>query len=173
MSFTLYDATVPAFTQILAALSGVLDKAERHCADKGLAPEECVAGRLYDDMLPLGFQVQQTAAHSAGALEAVQRGVFSPHIAPFPESFAELKDTVATALATLERFSPDDINALVGRDMRFEFRDRVLPFTAENFLMSFSMPNFYFHATTAYDILRHRGVQIGKRDFMGALRLKE
>ena len=173
MAFTLYDATVPVFAQILGGLSGVLEKAEKHCADKGVAAEECVGGRLFEDMLPLGFQVQQTAAHSVGALEAVQRGVFSPMIAPFPESFAGLKGAVATAIAALERFSPADVNALVGRDMRFEFRERRLDFTAEDFLMSFSLPNFFFHASTAYDILRHKGVPLGKRDFMGALRLKQ
>jgi hypothetical protein len=123
-------------------------------------------------MAPLSFQVKQTAAHSAGALAAVQQGVFSPDIAPPPETYAALKGTVADALDALARYTPADINALEGADMRFEFRDRVLPFTAEHFLLSFSLPNFYFHATTAYDILRHNGVPLGKRDFMGKLRLK-
>ena len=72
----------------------------------------------------------------------------------------------------LEALAPGDVNAFEGRDMRFEFRDFKLPFTAENFLLSFSLPNFYFHAATAYDILRHNGVAIGKRDFTGPLRLK-
>jgi hypothetical protein len=67
---------------------------------------------------------------------------------------------------------PDAVNALVGRDVAFQFGDRKLPFTAEEFLMSFSLPNFFFHATTAYDILRHKGVPLGKRDFMGRLRIK-
>ena len=173
MALSLYDITVPTFQQMLGALSGVLEKGEAHAAEKGMAVDEWAGARLFSDMAPLSFQVKQTAAHSAGALAAVQKGVFTPHIAPPPETFVELKQTVAEALEAIGRCKPADINALEGRDMRFEFRDRVLPFTAENFLMSFSMPNFYFHATTAYDIFRHNGVPLGKRDFMGSLRLKQ
>jgi hypothetical protein len=173
MALSLYEVTVPSFTQILGSVSGLLDKAEAHCADKGMSPAACISARLFEDMAPLSFQVSQTVAHSAGALEAVQVGVFSPSMTPPPDSFAGLKATVADGLTRLARFTPADINALEGRDMRFEFKERVLPFTAQNFLLSFSMPNFYFHATTAYDILRHNGVAIGKRDFIGQPRLKQ
>ena len=172
MALSLYDVTVPTFTQTLGALAGVLEKAEAHCGEKGMRPDDWAGARLFSDMLPLSFQVQQAAAHSAGALEAVQSGVFSPTATPPPETYAGLKRSVADALASLSRYSPADVNALEGRDVRFEFRGRALPFTAENFLLSFSLPNFYFHATTAYDILRHNGVPLGKRDFMGNLRLK-
>jgi len=79
---------------------------------------------------------------------------------------------VADTRAALEQLTAADVNALEGRDVAFQFRDFKLPFTAENFLLSFSLPNFYFHAATAYDILRSKGVPLGKRDFMGALRLK-
>src|SRR5262245_39668792 len=173
MALSLYDITVPAFQQMLGALSGVLEKGEAHAAEKGMAVDEWVGARLFSDMAPLSFQVKQTAAHSARALAAVREGVFSPDMTSPPETFAELKQTVAGALDAVSRYTPAEINALEGRDMRFEFRERVLPFTAENFLMSFSMPNFYFHATTAYDIFRHNGVSLGKRDFMGKLRLKQ
>ena len=173
MALSLYDITVPTFQQTLGALAGVLEKGEAHASAKGMAVDEWVGARLFSDMAPLSFQVKQTAAHSAGALAAVHKGVFAPDLAPPPETFAELKQAVATALDEIGRYKPADINALEGRDMRFEFRERVLPFTVENFLMSFSMPNFYFHATTAYDIFRHNGVPLGKRDFMGTLRLKQ
>ncbi len=173
MALSLYDITVPTFQQTLGALSGVLEKGEAHAAEKGMAVDEWVGARLFSDMAPLNFQVKQTAAHSAGALAAVKNGVFSPDITPPPERFADLRQTVADALDALARYTPADINALEGADMRFEFRERVLPFTAENFLLSFSMPNFFFHATTAYDIFRHNGVALGKRDFMGQLRLKQ
>jgi uncharacterized protein len=173
MALSLYDATVPSFRQTLGAVSGLLDKAEAHCADKGVSPDACIGARLFEDMLPLSFQVSQTVAHSAGALEAVETGVFSPHMAPPPDSFSGLKEMVANGLVRLGRFTSGDVNALQGRDMRFEFKERVLPFIAEDFLLSFSLPNFYFHATTAYDILRHNGVAIGKRDFMGQLRLRQ
>jgi len=172
MSLSLYEVTVPTFTQILGALASVLQKGEAHAVEKGMSVDDWVGARLFSDMAPLSFQVKQTVAHSAGALEAVQAGVFSPDITPPPERFDELKRCVASAVDSIARYTPADVNAFEGRDMRFEFRDRVLPFTAENFLMSFSLPNFYFHATTAYDILRHNGVPLGKRDFMGRLRLK-
>jgi hypothetical protein len=116
--------------------------------------------------------VKSTVVHSAGALQSLAKGVFSPDLTPPPETFAALKQKVAEALSALDAFTPAQINAYEGKDMRFEFKDFKLPFTAENFLTSFSMPNFYFHATTAYDILRHKGVNVGKRDFTGQLRLK-
>jgi hypothetical protein len=172
MALTLYEATVPSFNQTLGAASGILNKAEAHCADKGVKPADCLNARLFEDMFPLSLQIKQTVVHSAGALEAVQAGVFSPDLTPPPDTFAGLKQLVASALARIARYTPADVNALEGRDMRFEFKGRSLPFTAENFLLSFSLPNFYFHATTAYDILRHNGVPLGKRDFMGSLRLK-
>lgn len=173
MPLSLYEITVPTFTQTLAAIAGVLDKAEAHCGEKNMSPEDWVGARLFSDMAPLAFQVKQAAAHSAGALAGAQKGVFSPDLTPPPETYTALKKTVADALDAIGRYTPADIDALEGRDMRFEFRERVLPFTAENFLLSFSLPNFYFHATTTYDILRHNGVPLGKRDFMGQLRLKQ
>jgi len=79
---------------------------------------------------------------------------------------------VTDAQATLKALTPDEVNGMEGRDMAFQIGDRRMPFTVENFLMSFSLPNFYFHATTAYDILRQKGVPLGKRDYMGQMRLK-
>jgi hypothetical protein len=153
-------------------MAGLLEKGEAHCAAKSIAPSELIEARLFEDMFPFSYQVKSTIVHSVGALEALARGVFSPDLTPPPTTFADLKHKVAGALQRLEAFTPADINCYEGADMRFEFKEFKLPFTAENFLMSFSMPNFYFHATTAYDILRHEGVMVGKRDFTGPLRLK-
>jgi hypothetical protein len=172
MPFSLYDITVPAFKQQLGAVAGLLDKAEAHCKEKGLSEDELVGARLIEDMFPFSYQVKSTVVHSAGALQSLAKGVFSPDLTPPPETFTALKQKVAEALSALDTFTPAQINAFEGKDMRFEFKDFKLPFTAENFLTSFSMPNFYFHATTAYDILRNRGVNVGKRDFTGQLRLK-
>lgn len=172
MPFSLYDVTVPNFRQTLIAVSGLVGKAEAHCAAKSIPPAEFISACLIEDMLPFSYQVKSTVTHSVGALNALSRGVFSPDVTPPPDSFAALKDKVTSALAALDAFTPGDINAHEGRDMRFEFKEFRLNFTAENFLFSFSIPNFYFHATTAYDILRHKGVAIGKRDFTGPLRLK-
>ena len=172
MSFSLYAATIPTYRQILGSVSGLLAKAESFCAEKGLAHEEIIHARLAGDMLPFAYQVKSTAVHSLGAIEGVRKGVFSPDVTPPPQTFHDLKANITHALTALEAVDPKEVDAFVGRDMRFAFGERQLNFTAEDFLLSFSQPNFYFHATTAYDILRWKGLPIGKRDFAGRLRLK-
>jgi uncharacterized protein len=170
VSFSLYSAVVPSYVQILDALSGLLDKAESFCTEKGMAPGQIIEARLAEDMLPFSYQVKSTAVHSLGAVEGVRRGVFSPDMTKPPESFAALKTRIAEAHAGLAAIAPGEVDGFVGRDMRFSFGERHIDFRAEEFLLSFSQPNFYFHATTAYDILRWRGVPIGKRDFLGRTR---
>ena len=172
MALSLYAATIPSFVQMLGAVAGLLGKAESFCAERGIAPEEIIQARLAGDMLPFAYQVKSTAVHSVGAIEGVRRGVFSPDNQEPPDSFAALKKRIADALAALEALDPAEIEGFLGRDMRFAFGDRQIDFTAENFLLSFSLPNFYFHAATAYDLLRWKGVPIGKRDFMGRVRKK-
>ena len=172
MTFSLYSATIPSYQQTLGAVTGLLVSAEKFCAEKHLAPEEIIGARLAQDMLPFAYQVKSTAVHSLGSIEGVRRGVFSPDMTPPPQTFAALKARVAEALAALAEITPAEVDGFVGRDMRFEFGQRRLEFTAENFLLSFSLPNFYFHAATAYDILRWKGAPLGKRDYMGRLRLK-
>lgn len=172
MTLSLYAAIVPNYVQILRALARLLDKAEAHCADAGTDVDGLLKARLADDMLPFGYQVKSCAAHSIGAIEGVRAGVFSPDMTPWPTTLEGLRAAIADALAKVEALSPDEVNGFVGRDMRFEMGETIMPFTAEEFLLSFSQPNFYFHATTAYDILRWKGVKLGKRDFMGRPRLK-
>jgi hypothetical protein len=172
MAFSLYAATIPPYQQTLGAITGLLVAAETFCAEKQLAPQEIIDARLAADMLPFAYQVKSTAVHSLGSIEGVRRGVFAPDMTPPPQTFAALKARIAETLAALAAITPAEIDGFVGRDMCFEFRERRLPFTAEDFLLSFSLPNFYFHAATAYDILRWKGAPIGKRDFMGRLRLK-
>jgi hypothetical protein len=173
MAFTLYAAIIPSYQQILGAVSGLLDTAQTLCTEKGLAPEEIIQARLAPDMLPFAYQVKSTAVHSLGAIEGVRRGVFSPDMTPPPDTFAALKKRIEDTRSALAKIEPAEIDGFIGRDMCFAFGERKLDFTAENFLLSFSQPNFYFHATTAYDILRWKGAPIGKRDFAGRLRLKQ
>jgi hypothetical protein len=172
MTFSLYSATIPSYQQTLGAITGLLVTAEKFCAEKRLAPEEIIEARLAQDMLPFAYQVKSTAVHSLGSIEGVRRGVFSPDMTPPPQTFAALRARVAEALAALAEITAAEVDGFVGRDMRFEFGQRRLEFTAEDFLLSFSLPNFYFHAATTYDILRWKGAPIGKRDYMGRLRLK-
>jgi len=172
MPLSLYAATIPSYRQILGAVSGLLSAAQAHCAEKGIDAADLIQARLAPDMLPFAYQVKSTAVHSLGAIEGVRRGVFSPDMTPPPDTFAALEARIAQTLSALEAIEPAEIESFIGRDMRFEFGERRLDFTAEEFLLSFSQPNFYFHAATAYDILRSKGVPLGKRDFMGRLRLK-
>ena len=110
--------------------------------------------------------------HSLGAIEGVRNGQFSPDTSPLATSFDGLRERLAAARAGLEAVTVDEMEGFFGRDVVFLLGDLRLPFTAEDFLLSFSQPNFYFHAVTAYDILRARGVAVGKRDFAGRLRMQ-
>jgi hypothetical protein len=172
MAMSLYAVTVPSYRQTLQAVLGLLDKAQAFCAEKGQAPEDIILARLAEDMLPFAYQVKSTAVHSLGAIEGVRRGVFAPDQTPSPETFDALKAQITTTLGALEAIDAAEVDAFIGRDMRFAARTRSVEYTAENFLLSFSLPNFYFHATTAYDILRWKGVPLGKRDFIGKPRSK-
>jgi uncharacterized protein len=172
MAISLYDATVDRYKQTLGAVAGVLDKGAAHCAETGTDPAELVSTRLYPDMLPLAFQVWSVEHHSNGAIEGAKSGVFGPP-GPLPDlSYADLQKIVADAREKVGALTADEVNGLAGRDMVFQIGERKMPFLAEGFLLSFSLPNFFFHAATTYDILRSKGVKLGKRDFMGQLRLK-
>ena len=172
MAFSLYDATVANYLQILGAVGGFLEKSLTHFQEKGIDPAEIVESRLAHDMQPLRFQIVSVAHHSRGAMEAAQTGVFTPPSAKPDLDYSALQALVTEARNEVSVLTPEVVNALVGRDVTFKVGDRALPFTAEGFLMSFSLPNFFFHATTAYDILRHKGAPLGKRDFLGRLNLK-
>lgn len=174
MGISLYDATIPSNIQILGAMRGLTERAEAFCADTGKSEKELLTSHLGEDMLPLAWQIKWTSTHSFGAIEGVRAGVFSPDRTAPPQSFADLRAQIDRAIAGLKAIAPEEVESFIGKDMRFLMPDRGLElnFTAENFLLSFSQPNFYFHAATAYDLLRHAGVGIGKRDFLGAMRIK-
>jgi hypothetical protein len=172
MPFSLYDATVANFQQGLAALDAILARAPAHFEQQGTPLADIVAARLAPDMLPFSFQVVSASHHSLGALSGARQGLFKPPSRAGGLDFAGLQALVAQARQGLDALTRDEVNALQGRDMVFELGERRLPFVAEDFLMSFSLPNFYFHTTTAYDLLRLHGMPLGKRDFLGRLRLK-
>ena len=171
MPISLHAAFIPSAQQMLGAADHLVDKAEAWCAETGCGHGEAIGARLHETMLPFAYQVKSVAAHTAGAIDGVRAGVFSPELTPPPQDFAGLRAATAKARASLEAVSEDEMEGFIGRPMRFEMGEFRMDFTAENFLLSFSQPNFYFHAATAYDILRMKGVALGKRDFMGKLRL--
>jgi hypothetical protein len=172
MSISLYDISVASYLQILGGVSGYMARGRAHCEENGIDLSEIVETRLFPDMLPFRFQVVSVAHHSLGAIKGLEAGVFSPSGGPPDADYGALEQMVADARTALEQYDRDTIDAMAGKDMAFQMGDRKIPFTAENFVMSFSLPNFYFHATTAYDILRMKGTPIGKRDFTGRLRIK-
>lgn len=173
MTFSLYSATVPAYQQALGALAGLIDKADAHCKATGIAPVELIEARLAPDMLPFTYQVKSVKVHTLGAIQGVRQGLFTPDMTTPPESFAAMRTLVESAAQELRGISAAEVDAFLGGAMRFEYGDLRMDFTAEDFLLSFSQPNFYFHLTTAYDVLRWKGVQIGKRDYLGRPRLKK
>ena len=172
MAFSLYDASVANYLQTLGAVGGFLDRGLAHFRERGIDPEEIVETRMAPDMLPFRFQIISVVHHSRGAIEGAKTGVFRPPGPAAGLDFAALQALVAEARDVLAGQTPEVINALEGGSMVFEMGDRKIPFTTEDFLMSFSLPNFYFHAATTYDILRMKGAPLGKRDFMGRLRIK-
>jgi hypothetical protein len=173
MAISLYSATVPTFLQILPSISALCDKGETWCAAQGVDETELTRARLAEDMWPFAAQVRSTCQHSADAIEGVQRGETAPDFSDPPTSFAALKAKVDDAIARLKAVRPETVDGLVGKDTCFRIGERRMDFTAEDYLLSFALPNFFFHASTAYAILRSRGLDIGKRDFLGGLRLKD
>jgi hypothetical protein len=172
MAISLYDVTVANYLQTLGAVVGFLEKGLAHFTGNQVDLDEVVEARLVPDMLPFRFQLQSVAHHSLGAIEGVKKGLFQPPPQAPAYDYPALQKLVADALKALQQVTPAEVNALEGKDVVFQIRDFKMPFTAEGFLLSFSLPNFYFHATTAYDILRMKGVPVGKRDYMGQMRLK-
>jgi uncharacterized protein len=170
MSTSLYDLSVPTFLQTVTAIGGFLDRAARHFVEAGVDPDAVVTARLFDDMAPFHFQIEAAWHHAVWGVEALKTGAFTPPALVGPVPFAGLQAMIASAEAALEAFVPEEIDRWAGRELDLQIGPRRLAFTAETFILSFSLPNFHFHAVTAYDILRTNGVPIGKRDYEGRLR---
>ena len=168
MPHSLYDASVGTFQQMLRSTDNVLAGWRAHCETTGLAPDDILETRLIDDMLPFRFQVLSVAHHSLGALQGIEEGVFE--VTPpgsGDEDLRALEELVAQTRAGLDAYTPEAVDGFAGRTVEFRFTGNSVPFEASNFLRSFSLPNFYFHVTMAYGLVRMRGAPIGKRDFLG------
>jgi len=170
MATSFYDLSVPTFLQTVRAVGGFLDRAAQHCAEIGSNPDDFVEMRLYDDMAPFHFQIEAAWHHSVWGVDAARTGAFTPPALVGPVPFAELRAMMTKAEASLEAFRPEEVNSWAGRELDLQIGPRRLAFTPETFILSFSLPNFHFHAVTAYAILRSHGVPLGKRDYEGRLR---
>jgi hypothetical protein len=168
MSLSMYQASVPAFTQMLNSLSAILKKAEAHCEAKKIDPSVFVNARLYPDMAPLSRQIQIATDQVKGNLARLS-GSEIPSWPDEEKTFADLQARLKKALDYAASFKPEQIDGTEGKDIVLKIGDREMPLKGQQFLIHFTLPNFYFHITTAYDILRHNGVEIGKRDYMGSV----
>jgi uncharacterized protein len=165
MSISMYRASVPVFLQMLPALSGVLDKGVAFAQAKKVDPSVLLNARLAPDMFPLTRQVQ-IATDFAKGLVARLAGQEPPKYADNEATFDELKARVAKTVAFIKEFKPAQIDGSEERDINITLGGQPRSFKGENYLVNFAMPNFYFHVTAAYAILRHQGVDIGKGDYM-------
>ena len=165
---SLYDAAVPAYLQILASLYGLLTKAEAHCTAKKIAPEVLLGSRLYPDMLPLSKQIQLASDFATrGCARLTQSEV--PSTPDTEKTFEELRARLARTIDYVKSFKPAQFEGAETRDITFPMGpEKTMTMKGQQFLSSFSLPQFYFHAAIAHGLLRHNGVEIGKRDFMGA-----
>jgi hypothetical protein len=167
MAMSMYAASVPLFRQMLGALSSVLDKGATFAAERALDPATLLEARLAPDMFPLVRQVQ-TAGDMAKGCAARLAGVEVPKYADEEHSFPDLTARIGRTLGFIETLRPDQIDGSEEREIVLPLRAAELRFSGERYLCSFVIPNFMFHCTTAYAILRHNGVPLGKRDFLGA-----
>jgi hypothetical protein len=166
MTLSMYQASVPVFAHMLGTLSAILDKGAAFAEARGIEPSVLVNARLAPDMRPLSAQVQ-LATDMAIRGAARLAGVEFPSNPDTESTFPELQERVNKALRFLEPLSPDQINGSEDRAITLQMRDGELHFKGQDYLLNFLLPNLYFHVTAAYLILRHNGVELGKRDFLG------
>jgi uncharacterized protein len=165
MSF--YDSTVPAYLQILGSLSGLLTKAEAHCKAKNIQPEVLLGSRLYPDMLPLSRQIQlATDFATRGCARVTHSDV--PQTPDTEKTFEDLRQRLAKTIDYVKSFKPAQFEGADTKDVTFPMGpDKTMTMKGQQFISAFSLPQFYFHAAIAHGLLRHNGVEVGKRDFMG------
>jgi hypothetical protein len=166
MNISMYQASAPRFANILSNLSGILEKAEAHVEAKKIEPAALIAFRLYPDMYPLARQVQVACDVAKGAVARLA-GVEIPQHQDTERSFPELKARIAKTVEFIQSVKPEQVDGTEEKEIVLKLGSREVTFKGMQFLLGFALPNFYFHVTTAYNILRHNGVEIGKRDFLG------
>ncbi|WP_291866341.1 DUF1993 domain-containing protein [Bradyrhizobium sp.] len=164
---SLYDVSVPAYLQILNSLTGILGKAEAHCTAKKIQPDVLLGARLYPDMLTLSRQIQLVCDFATKGCARLT-GSEVPSIPDTEKSFDELKARLARTVDYVKSFKSAQFDGADAREVTFPAGpDKSMTMKGQQFLSQFSLPNFYFHAATVHGILRHNGVEIGKRDFLG------
>ena len=166
MSLSMYQASVPRFVNILNNLSHILDKAQAHVDARKIDPASLTAYRLFPDMLPFTKQVQFACDTAKGAVARLA-GIENPVHEDNEKTLPELKARIAKTLAFVQSVSPAQIDGAEDKDIVVRRADTEVHYKGMQFLLGSAIPNIYFHVTTAYNILRHNGVEIGKRDYLG------
>lgn len=166
MSLSMYQASVPLFVQSLGALGDMLKKADAYATDRKFDPAVLLAARLHPTMWPLSRQVQ-AACNTATGAGARLAGVAIPTMEDTEKTIAELDQRVKRAIAFLEGIKPGQIDGSEARDVTMRMGGKDVVYKGQNYLFWFAIPNFMFHTTTAYNIMRHNGVDLAKRDFLG------
>lgn len=166
MNISMYQASSPRLINTLKNLSAILDKAQAHAEAKKIDPTVFTNARLFPDMFPLKRQVQVACDSAKGAVARLA-GVEVPKHEDTEETLAELKARIAKTVAFIETIKPAQIEGSEERNVHLKLGSREVDWKGMQYLLGFALPNFYFHAVTAYDILRHCGVELGKRDYIG------
>ena len=168
MTSVIYTASIPVFKQMLGGLSEVLSKAQAHAETKKIDPNALLQARLFPDMFPLLRQVQ-VATDFAKSVAARLAGVEVPKLEDNEQSFADLQARIATVLAFIEGLDPAQFDEAATREIVSQAgTPKEKRFTGQSYLLNYGLPHFFFHTTTAYSILRHNGVDVGKKDYIGA-----
>lgn len=163
----MHDQSVATYDHFLGALANLLTKAEAHCTAKKIPPEALLEFRIFPDMYPLTRQIQLACDFAARAVARLA-GEEPQSFADTETTFAELQTRVAAARAYIAGFDADRLAGAATREITLKMRHSEMTMSGQAYLNMFSMPQFFFHMTTAYNILRHNGIEVGKRDFMGA-----
>ncbi len=166
MAISMYRASVPMFTRMLRNLDAILAKGAAHAEAKRIDPAVLAGARLYPDMFPLTRQIQ-IASDTVKGCAARLAGEQPPSYEDNETTLPELSERIRKTVAFLEGFKPEQIDGTEGKEIVLKMRSGPLTFNGLGYLTDFAIPNFFFHVATAYDILRHNGVEIGKRDFLG------
>jgi uncharacterized protein len=164
----MYSMSVPVFAKTLGNLSAILDKAAAHAEAKKIDPSVLLAARLYPDMFPLTKQVQVACDFAKGTVARLA-GEEPPKYDDNETTIEALKARIARTVDYVQGFQAARFAGAEERDVQMKIRDQTLNFKGLPYLAHMALPNFFFHATTAYDILRHNGVELGKRDFIGSI----
>jgi uncharacterized protein len=166
MTISMYQASVPRFVNILGNLSNILDKAQAHADAKKLDPATLPTYRLFPDMLPMTTQVQ-IACDAAKGVVARLAGLEIPAYEDNEKTLADLKARIAKTVAFIQTVKPGQIDGTEDKEIVIKRGDKETRYKGMQFLLGHALPNFYFHVTTTYNILRHNGIEIGKRDYLG------